>query len=108
MENLIEIQDVVKRFGEQTVLDHVSLLSHPENIWNHREGTGSGKTVLFKHLWFYPWMREILARGKQVGEGCDIPQGIELLNIRFSGGIIQAFRNLKPLRVCRRKSCMSR
>ena len=22
MENLIEIQDVVKRFGEQTVLDH--------------------------------------------------------------------------------------
>ena len=28
MENLIEIQDVVKRFGEQTVLDHVSLSAY--------------------------------------------------------------------------------
>ena len=37
MENLIEIQDVVKRFGEQTVLDHVSLSVTPGKIWNHRK-----------------------------------------------------------------------
>ena len=47
MENLIEIQDVVKRFGEQTVLDHVSLSVTPGKIYGIIGRNGSGKTVLF-------------------------------------------------------------
>ena len=43
MENLIEIQDVVKRFGEQTVLDHVSLSVTPGKIYGIIGRNGSGK-----------------------------------------------------------------
>ena len=50
MENLIEIQDVVKRFGEQTVLDHVSLSVTPGKIYGIIGRNGSGKTVLFKSI----------------------------------------------------------
>ena len=95
MENLIEIQDVVKRFGEQTVLDHVSLSVTPGKIYGIIGRNGSGKTVLFKasvvlscrmrgKSWFVAnrWGRMWISHRE-----------LELLlNIRVFCGIIQAFR----------------
>ena len=88
MENLIEIQDVVKRFGEQTVLDHVSLSVTPGKIYGIIGRNGSGKTVLFK----------ILVRGEQVGKDVDIPQGIGII-IEHPGFLrdYSGFQNLKLL-----------
>ena len=95
MENLIEIQDVVKRFGEQTVLDHVSLSVTPGKIYGIIGRNGSGKTVLFKSIcgFVLPDAGKILVRGKQVGKDVDSHRELELLlNIRVFCGIIQAFR----------------
>ena len=95
MENLIEIQDVVKRFGEQTVLDHVSLSVTPGKIYGIIGRNGSGKTVLFKSIcgFVLPDAGKILVRGKQVGRMWISHRELELLlNIRVFCGIIQAFR----------------
>lgn len=76
MENLIEIQDVVKRFGEQTVLDHVSLSVTPGKIYGIIGRNGSGKTVLLKHLWFCPaGCGENPGSWQTGGEGCGYPTG---------------------------------
>ena len=100
MENLIEIQDVVKRFGEQTVLDHVSLSVTPGKIYGIIGRNGSGKTVLFKSIcgFVLPDAGKILVRGKQVGKDVDIPQGIGII-IEHPGflGDYLGFQNLKLL-----------
>ena len=100
MENLIEIQDVVKRFGEQTVLDHVSLSVTPGKIYGIIGRNGSGKTVLFKSIcgFVLPDAGKILVRGKQVGKDVDIPQGIGII-IEHPGFLrdYSGFQNLKLL-----------
>lgn len=100
MENLIEIQDVVKRFGEQTVLYHVSLSVTPGKIYGIIGRNGSGKTVLFKSIcgFVLPDAGKILVRGKQVGKDVDIPQGIGII-IEHPGFLrdYSGFQNLKLL-----------
>ena len=100
MENLIEIQDVIKRFGEQTVLDHVSLSVTPGKIYGIIGRNGSGKTVLFKSIcgFVLPDAGKILVRGKQVGKDVDIPQGIGII-IEHPGFLrdYSVFQNLKLL-----------
>lgn len=77
MENLIEIQDVVKRFGEQTVLDHVSLSVTPGKIYGIIGRNGSGKTVLFKSIcgFVLPDAGENPGSWQTGGEGCGYPTG---------------------------------
>lgn len=94
MENLIEIQDVVKGSGTDGS-ECVSLSVTPGKIYGIIGRNGSGKTVLFKSIcgFVLPDAGKILVRGKQVGKDVDIPQELELLlNIRVFCGIIQAFR----------------
>ena len=97
---MIEIQDVVKRFGEQTVLDHVSLSVTPGKIYGIIGRNGSGKTVLFKSIcgFVLPDAGKILVRGKQVGKDVDIPQGIGII-IEHPGFLrdYSGFQNLKLL-----------
>lgn len=95
MENLIEIQDVVKRFGEQTVLDHVSLSVTPGKYMESSEGTEAARQFFLKasvvlscrmrgKSWFVAnrWGRMWISHRE-----------LELLlNIRVFCGIIQAFR----------------
>ena len=94
------IQDVVKRFGEQTVLDHVSLSVTPGKIYGIIGRNGSGKTVLFKSIcgFVLPDAGKILVRGKQVGKDVDIPQGIGII-IEHPGFLrdYSGFQNLKLL-----------
>ena len=87
-------------FGEQTVLDHVSLSVTPGKIYGIIGRNGSGKTVLFKSIcgFVLPDAGKILVRGKQVGKDVDIPQGIGII-IEHPGFLrdYSGFQNLKLL-----------
>ncbi|MEE9130629.1 MAG: ABC transporter ATP-binding protein [Phycisphaerales bacterium] len=47
---IIQVHDLVKRFGEQTVLDGVNLEVHPGETMVIMGGSGSGKSTLLRHM----------------------------------------------------------
>ncbi len=47
---LIEFRDVTKRFGDRTVLDHVNLEIYENQITTVMGKSGTGKSVLLKHI----------------------------------------------------------
>src|SRR5512139_441269 len=47
---LIEFRDVTKRFGEKTVLDKVNLKIYENQITTILGKSGTGKSVLLKHI----------------------------------------------------------
>jgi len=67
---LIELRDVVKRFGDRTVLDHVHLQIYENQITTIMGKSGSGKSVLLKHIigLLSPDSGTILFAGKSVHE----------------------------------------
>jgi phospholipid/cholesterol/gamma-HCH transport system ATP-binding protein len=67
---LIEFRDVTKRFDEKTVLDKVNLLIYENQITTIIGKSGSGKSVLLKHIigLLSPDEGSILFRGRPVHE----------------------------------------
>jgi phospholipid/cholesterol/gamma-HCH transport system ATP-binding protein len=67
---LIEFKDVTKRFDEKTILDKANLLIHENQITTIIGKSGSGKSVLLKHIigLLSPDEGSILFRGKPVRE----------------------------------------
>jgi phospholipid/cholesterol/gamma-HCH transport system ATP-binding protein len=67
---LIEFRDVTKRFGEKTVLDRVNLKIYENEITTIIGKSGTGKTVLLKHIigLLKPDEGVILFAGKSLGE----------------------------------------
>ncbi len=49
-EPIIEVCDLVKRFGDQTVLDGVNLDVSPEETMVVMGGSGSGKSTILRHM----------------------------------------------------------
>ncbi len=67
---LIEFRDVTKRFDEKTILDKVNFLIHEKQITTIIGKSGSGKSVLLKHIigLLAPDEGSILFRGRPVHE----------------------------------------
>lgn len=100
MEYIIEVNDVVKKFKEVTVLDHVTLKVEKGTICGLVGRNGSGKTVLMKVIcgFILPDSGEVIVDGKRIGKDCDFPKdtGVIIENPGFSQYISGA-KNLKNL-----------
>ena len=106
MDIAISVQDVYKRFGEETVLTGVSHDFEEGKIHGIVGNNGSGKTVLMKCIcgFLLPTKGKILVRYKQVGKNMDFPDDLGLI-IETPGFLpgISGMKNLQILASLRKK-----
>lgn len=81
MDVAISVQDIYKRFGEETVLTGVSHDFEEGKIHGIVGNNGSGKTVLMKCIcgFLLPTKGKILVKYKQVGKDMDFPDDLGLI-----------------------------
>ena len=79
--SVIEIKNVVKKWGNNTVLKSVNLMAERSEIVCIIGHNGSGKTVLMKCVcgFITPDSGEITISGKRIGKDIDIPKNIGLI-----------------------------
>lgn len=79
--SIIEVKNVVKRWGNNTVLKSVDLTAERSEIIGIIGHNGSGKTVLMKCIcgFITPDSGEIMVSGKRIGKDIDIPKNIGLI-----------------------------
>ncbi len=79
--SVIEMKNVVKRWGNNTVLKSVDLEVNSSEIVGIIGHNGSGKTVLMKCIcgFITPDGGEITVSGKRIGKDVDIPNNIGLI-----------------------------
>lgn len=100
MENIIEILDVEKSFGDEQVLKHVSHDFEKGKIHGIVGNNGSGKTVLMKCIcgFLRPDSGKILVNHEEVGKKRDFPDDLGII-IETPGFLphLSGFQNLKIL-----------
>ena len=98
--NVIEVENISKKFKERIVLDDVSLYVEQGTICGLVGMNGSGKTLLMKAIcgFLRPDSGVVMVDGKQIGKDCDFPEntGVIIENPSFSQ-YFSGFRNLKYL-----------
>lgn len=103
---MIEIENLTKTFGTQTVISDVSGIFYLGKIYGFVGRNGSGKTVLMKMMlgFIKPTSGTIKVNGKQVGKEIDIPDDIGAI-IETPGFLPEysAFQNLKLMAMIRGK-----
>lgn len=103
---MIEIENLTKTFGTQTVISDVSGIFYHGKIYGFVGRNGSGKTVLMKMIlgFIKPTSGTIKVNGKQVGKEIDIPDDIGAI-IETPGFLPEysAFQNLKLMAMIRGK-----
>lgn len=79
--SVIEVKNVVKRWGSNTVLNAVNLTAERSEIIGIIGHNGSGKTVLMMCIcgFITPDSGEITVSGKRIGRDIDIPKNIGLI-----------------------------
>ena len=104
MEDIIVVENVSKRFGDNLVLDDVSVSFEKGKIHGIIGRNGSGKTMLMKCICgFVPVTSgTITVEGKRVGKDIDIPHNMGII-IETPGFLpnYSGFRNLKFLATLR-------
>lgn len=103
---MIEIQHLTKNFGDNTVLQDVTMTLHPGRIYGLVGRNGSGKTMLLKHIlgFVYATSGTIRVCGKEIGKEIDMPRNVGAI-IENPGFLPEysAFKNLKLLAAIRGK-----
>lgn len=106
MDVAISVQNVIKKFGEETVLHCVSRDFEEGLIHGIVGNNGSGKTVLMKCIcgFLLPTQGQILVNYKQVGKDCDFPDNIGII-IETPGFLpgLTGMKNLQVLASLKRK-----
>ena len=79
--SVIEVKNVTKKWGNNTVLNSVNLTDERSEIIGIIGHNGSGKTVLMKCIcgFITPDSGEITVSGKRIGRDIDIPKNIGLI-----------------------------
>lgn len=107
MENVIEVQNVNKFFGEEHVLKDVSHTFEKGKIHGIVGNNGSGKTVLMKCIcgFLKPDSGTIFVNHKQVGRETDFPEDIGII-IETPGFLphLSGTQNLRILASLQRKA----
>lgn len=107
MENVIEIQNVSKHFGEEHVLKEVSHTFEKGKIHGIVGNNGSGKTVLMKCIcgFLKPDSGAIFVNHKQIGVETDFPEDIGII-IETPGFLphLSGTQNLRILASLQRKA----
>lgn len=102
----ISVQNVIKKFGEETILHEVSHDFEEGRIHGIVGNNGSGKTVLMKCIcgFLIPTSGKILVNYKQVGKDCDFPEDIGII-IETPGFLpgVTGMKNLQILASLKRK-----
>lgn len=100
MSSMIEIKNLVKTFGNVTVLNNISVSFEQGKIHGLIGRNGSGKTMLMKCICgFVPVSSgEIYVSGKQIGNDIDTPESMGII-IEAPGFLPEynAYKNLKFL-----------
>ena len=103
---MLEIKNLTKTFGTQTVISDISMTLVSGKIYGLVGRNGSGKTVLMKMIlgFIKPTSGTIKVNGKQVGKEIDIPDDIGAI-IETPGFLPEysAFQNLKLMAMIRGK-----
>ena len=106
MDVAISVQNVTKRFGEETVLTDVSRDFEEGKIHGIVGNNGSGKTVMMKCIcgFLVPTKGKIFVNYKQVGKDCDFPDDLGII-IETPGFLPNAsgMKNLQILASLKRK-----
>lgn len=106
MENAIEIHELKKVFGQDTVLKGITRDFEKGKIHGVVGNNGSGKTVMFKCIcgFLQPTEGFVLVGGKRIGRDVDFPEDIGLI-IETPGFLPQlsGIRNLEILASLKRK-----
>ncbi len=105
-EEIIQIENVIKKFGTATVLNDVSVSFEKGKIHGLIGRNGSGKTMLLKCIcgFVVPTSGKIMVDGKQIGKDTDIPENIGAI-IEAPGFLpnYNAYMNLKFLAIIKNK-----
>ena len=100
MESRIKVENVTKKFGEDTALDNVSANFEKGKIYGIIGRNGSGKTVLFKTIigFLKPTSGRVVVEGKEIGKDTDFADNIGIIieNPGFLGGF-NGYKNLEYL-----------
>ncbi len=103
---MIQIENLTKKFGEATVLNHISMNLEPGKIYGLVGRNGSGKTMLLKHIlgFVHATSGKIVIDGKEIGKDIDMPQNVGAI-IENPGFLPEysGFKNLKFLAMIRGK-----
>ena len=106
MNAAISVQNVTKRFGDETVLTDVSREFEESKIHGIVGNNGSGKTVLMKCIcgFLIPDTGKVFVGHKQVGKDCDFPDDIGII-IETPGFLpgLTGMKNLQILASLKRK-----
>jgi ABC-2 type transport system ATP-binding protein len=99
MNAAISVQDLTKRFGEETVLQGVSRDFEEGKIHGIVGNNGSGKTVLMKCIcgFLIPTRGRVLVGGRQVGRDMDFPDDIGI--IIETPGFLPGLTGMKNLQI---------
>lgn len=97
---MIEIKNLSKSIGNNTVLDNINLVFEPGHIYGLAGENGSGKTMLMRAICglIYGDTGTVTIDGKRLGKDIDFPDSIGVLieNPSFMPGLT-AYKNLEIL-----------
>ncbi|MDO4565679.1 MAG: ATP-binding cassette domain-containing protein [Clostridia bacterium] len=99
MTNAIEIYELSKTFGQDTVLKDVNRNFEAGKIHGIVGNNGSGKTVMFKCIcgFLQPSKGRVVVNGKQIGRDVDFPKDLGL--IIETPGFLPQLSGLKNLEI---------